>query len=816
MEHPRVLSGLLSLVALLGSATLQAQFGPSFPMYVEGPRTGELVDMDGDGDLDLLLGTRGGPLVFTNPDGSGSFLLPEVQCSEEHVIAHGADLDSDGLADIIGSKQGSLAGIHVFRNDLQDGPQVIDTVSNTLRAAAITSADLDGDDDLDVVFALTNGQLAVALNTDGHGDLGTLDVIGSSTGCTDLRMLDVDGDGLLDIAWANAVAGTLTALPRLAGGWDAPVTLSNDGPACLADLNGDGLLDVACVTSDSTVQWRQGLGGWSGFGALQPVAGCASRPSAIEAGDIDADGDIDLVWALDQPAVIQCAANTNGTGSFGPVQDLAFTAGATTDLLLGPINGDASVDLLQLSTGGNQVLWLAGLVVPGGRIVGRVFNDRNGDGVFNGTDHGLANVLVTVDGSHTTWTNAAGLYWFDLDAGTYTVETPLDPLWNPTSPSQVSAPVTMMATTTGIDFGWEANGSYPSVSVQYTGSEAVCSYLARSWVQVANQGNQVGDIRLVLALDPLAPLAGAEPQPDSINGGNAYWTFRQVVPGQARAITLGALMPDVSHMGDTLHNVADAALLIAGSTVATAQATFDPLLLSSYDPNDKLVMPAGAGPDHLTAFGERMVYTIRFQNTGNFRAGNVVLVDTLDTGLDLSSLEVLAMSHVGRAELHDGVLRFIFERIMLPDSTSDPLGSQGFVRFALHQQEGLPEGRVLANTAHIFFDLNPAIVTNTVFNTLTAGLVGIDDAIADPIGPVRLVPNPAMAETELVLDEPPAKAYQVFLMDAAGRAVRFWQAGAGTARVRMPLPGLEQGVYVARVRTMDGGYDRAVRLVVGR
>jgi hypothetical protein len=93
--------------------------------------------------------------------------------------------------------------------------------------------------------------------------------------------------------------------------------------------------------------------------------------------------------------------------------------------------------------------------------------------------------------------------------------------------------------------------------------------------------------------------------------------------------------------------------------------------------------------------------------------------DAVDVLIDLASadpgsLEVLAMSHVGRAELHDGVLRFIFERIMLPDSTSDPLGSQGFVRFTVRHRPALPEATEVHNHAAIYFDLNPPIITNTV------------------------------------------------------------------------------------------------------
>ncbi|MCB0781241.1 MAG: hypothetical protein KDC03_17235, partial [Flavobacteriales bacterium] len=60
-----------------------------------------------------------------------------------------------------------------------------------------------------------------------------------------------------------------------------------------------------------------------------------------------------------------------------------------------------------------------------------------------------------------------------------------------------------------------------------------------------------------------------------------------------------------------------------------------------------------------------------------------------------------------------GELSFLFERINLPDSASDPSGSQGFVTFLVDHLPGIAEGAEVTNTASIYFDANPAIVTNT-------------------------------------------------------------------------------------------------------
>jgi len=59
-------------------------------------------------------------------------------------------------------------------------------------------------------------------------------------------------------------------------------------------------------------------------------------------------------------------------------------------------------------------------------------------------------------------------------------------------------------------------------------------------------------------------------------------------------------------------------------------------------------------------------------------------------------------------------LVFHFENILLPDSTVNEPASHGFVQFRINQLTDNPIGTVIENTADIYFDLNKAIVTNTV------------------------------------------------------------------------------------------------------
>lgn len=132
-------------------------------------------------------------------------------------------------------------------------------------------------------------------------------------------------------------------------------------------------------------------------------------------------------------------------------------------------------------------------------------------------------------------------------------------------------------------------------------------------------------------------------------------------------------------------------------------------------PNDKQARTSSgtSDADYFLDADTHIDYTIRFQNTGNAAATYVYITDTIAPAFDLLSFQILATSHAFTASLlDDRVMRFDFPAIMLPDSASDPLGSQGFIRYRIRPKD--PQlGDVLANAADIFFDFNPPIRTNT-------------------------------------------------------------------------------------------------------
>ena len=162
------------------------------------------------------------------------------------------------------------------------------------------------------------------------------------------------------------------------------------------------------------------------------------------------------------------------------------------------------------------------------------------------------------------------------------------------------------------------------------------------------------------------------------------------------------------------------------------------VVLNSYDPNEKLVdQPTNIDPNTVQEFE----YVIHFQNDGNFDAIDVVIQDTIAPNLDLSTFKYVGAKHGVATSINPTtrVVTFSFNDINLGQSAVDLEASQGFVIYSISEEAGLPEGSVIENTAYIYFDFNPAIITNTTYNINELPL-GLDESKSETI---HLYPNPA-------------------------------------------------------------------------
>ena len=138
------------------------------------------------------------------------------------------------------------------------------------------------------------------------------------------------------------------------------------------------------------------------------------------------------------------------------------------------------------------------------------------------------------------------------------------------------------------------------------------------------------------------------------------------------------------------------------------------------DPNNKIpVIKSSISEEEFVDKTNQIHYTINFQNEGQAPARDVYILDQLSTRLDWQTMEIRDASHPMSASMtNDGLVRFDFKDIILPEKAVNEEGSKGFVRFTIYPKADLQIGEEIQNTAAICFDLNAPVITNTAISRL--------------------------------------------------------------------------------------------------
>lgn len=230
--------------------------------------------------------------------------------------------------------------------------------------------------------------------------------------------------------------------------------------------------------------------------------------------------------------------------------------------------------------------------------------------------------------------------------------------------------------------------------------------------------------------------------------------------------------------------------------------------IGSYDPNDKMAFPTGFAEAHLIEANTDLEYHIRFQNTGTDTAFTVIIKDTIDQNLQLETMEVLTASHDYRLEIRDDrELTFIFDNILLPDSTTNEPASHGFIRFLIEQVPDLPDDTRLENRAGIYFDFNEPIITNTVFHTIGSDFIQMLSAVVQPDFPeatINIAPHPLADQAVITFANIP-KAPRVFqLFNTKGQLIH--SLPIKNDQVIFKRNNLSSGIYFFHLSGVDGVY----------
>ena len=265
--------------------------------------------------------------------------------------------------------------------------------------------------------------------------------------------------------------------------------------------------------------------------------------------------------------------------------------------------------------------------------------------------------------------------------------------------------------------------------VNITSTPFRTGFPATIWVDAFNDGCIPVTGEVVLVLDPLLTYNSSTPPPDTIIGDSLIWYVSNMDYDSPHFMaTVDVTVSLNAAIGDQICLDADISPKTNDTNTKNNTRDFCRNVINAYDPNDKLASPQGLCEEGYIEANESLTYTVRFQNTGNADAINIFILDTLDVDFDMNSLKVVGQSHKPMITeiLADRVLKFRFDNIHLPDSTTDEKNSHGYVMFEVTPMAGLPVGTELTNTAGIYFDFNEPVITNTVLNTITDVLPTLD------------------------------------------------------------------------------------------
>jgi uncharacterized repeat protein (TIGR01451 family) len=440
-----------------------------------------------------------------------------------------------------------------------------------------------------------------------------------------------------------------------------------------------------------------------------------------------------------------------------------------------------------------------------------VFHDQNEDGIKDSFEPGIGNIEVHL-GNQITYTDANGHYTFpNVNIEDYTELSIVydETLW-PVATTGSTIPIDngMM---TNFNFGLSNNDPFYLLQSYTSDPWFFCGFDGQLYISVSNEGNMAASGTLTATLDPLLTYTSASPTPLSFVGNTIVWDISALPVGGNAFFYVDVVAPTFEQMGETMTTTLNIITFDSdGIEVANNTIENSGIINCSYDPNDVTGFPTGETDAHFIHNGTQLEYLVRFQNTGNYQAFDIRVDDQLDSDLDFSTFEFVGSSHacVPVLNTETGFIQFYFNDINLPDSTTNEAASHGWLRYRISPQTPLAEMTTIENTAYIYFDFNPAVVTNTYVHTISDLYFGLDETTLPTIS---LYPNPA--NQTVVCNFNSNRFQSINVIDLSGKII-LNESNLSNGQTTISTASLAEGAYIIEALRKDGMTSAHARLVI--
>ncbi len=764
------------------------------------------IDSDGDEDVVFVSGLNDTLGWFENLDGNGVFgpqQIISVQGNKFSTLKI-ADVDSNGSLDIIvNSSLDDKIWIYKNTDGLGNFTLHQSIVNSSGSSRNMNVFDVDNDSHIDIVMLENFGDKLVWFkNIDGLGNFGTEQIITEAIDdLDDYKFSDLDNDGDLDIvintpfSWLENLgsSGNFSALQNIQ-------TSENIRRLKTYDVDSDGDNDIL-VYFNYELGWFENTNGQANFANYHSIDNTFSTYELLI--DIDNDGDLDVVNQNYSSATENKEVNLyrNDQGNFsGPInidESNRFSA-----LFAGNLDGNDKNDIIySVSESSNKIGkigWYRNLGVLENQISGSVTYDFNNDGC-DISDIPANNTLVAVGGngfSFATFSQPDGTFQLDVSQGQ--LYTYLAPNTNFTSTPDffISEFTNVGEVDNSVDFCLTAATAsndlnivvYPSVNDPRPGFDTTYQIVYNN----VGTTQLSGDVAFQFD-DAKLNFLNASETVTSQTINTLTFNFTDLNPFETRTIDLefNVFAPPTTNIDDVLVSTATVNPVTGDNTADDNVFTLNQTVIGSYDPNDIRVLE---GDQILLEDADKYLhYIIRFQNTGTASAINLNVENVLDSKLDWTTIQLESLSHNGRVEITNGnLVNFVFDDINLVNSTSDEVNSHGFIAYKIKPKTNVVVGDIFNSTADIYFDFNPAIVTNTVTTEIVASLsVGAFETTD-----ISIFPNPANKELTI---KGKTIIESITIYDINGRQLK--TVIFTSEKGNLDISNLSQGMYFLKIKS---------------
>ncbi len=340
-----------------------------------------------DGGIGISLGDQLSRSTGTGSFGSRTAIAAASNPTNSRIL----DIDKDGDNDLLfGLNAGGSFG--VMLNDGAGNLSAQVSYAGAGAAGGFNVADVNGDGKLDaLVSSVSNSNLWVALGN-GDGTFQALTDTGRNIGGLSLEVGDFNNDGLADVAGSAVGTGLVVTLGQGDGSFAQVASFAASGSATLrqhviVDFNHDGNLDVVGTTLSTAVDVFYGDGAGSFSRSTLTVN---DNATGLSVSDFDGDGRYDIAVAYNNTSTHGQVETfrQQADGSLSSIQTFG-SAVSSQQMNTADVNGDGIMDMLATNTTNSNLMLLIGngdgtftnsTLAAGGTTNNAAIGDINGDG----------------------------------------------------------------------------------------------------------------------------------------------------------------------------------------------------------------------------------------------------------------------------------------------------------------------------------------------------------------------------------------------------------------------------------------------------